>query len=305
MPNEKDIGQKTLFDAADVFADILNVLIFDGKEVVLPEELVPTKQKSQLKIEGRLHEQERDVSKFWMKQDLCFVLFGLENQTTPDALMPFRVVAYDGVEYKAQVIQKNEEDKKKLPGERTFHPYPVITFVLYFGKTHWNKPRTIKEMFSDLPSEIEPYISDYKINVVEVSYLEPETVAKFQSDFRIVADYFAQTRKNEDYTPSDAEIRHVDEVLKLMAVLTGDDRFERGINEIREEGGPVTMCEVLDRVEKKGIEKGRLQEREKLMREYVCAFADLASPVEIAKRLNVSKEIVLKILQDEKLKPTV
>ena len=32
MPNKKDITEKQLFDIEDVFADIINVLIFNGME---------------------------------------------------------------------------------------------------------------------------------------------------------------------------------------------------------------------------------------------------------------------------------
>ncbi len=39
---EKDITEKTLEDYADVFADIVNVLLFDGEQRVLPEDLVDT-----------------------------------------------------------------------------------------------------------------------------------------------------------------------------------------------------------------------------------------------------------------------
>ena len=61
---EKDITEKTLEDYADVFADIVNVLLFDGEQRVLPEDLVDTRARSQFKSDdGVLHEQERDVVK--------------------------------------------------------------------------------------------------------------------------------------------------------------------------------------------------------------------------------------------------
>ncbi len=78
----------------------------------------------------------------------------------------------------------------------------------------------------------------------------------FQSDFKIVADYFSQIQRNGDYQPLKQKIKHVDEVLKLFTVLTGDDRFQKAQNELKEERGAVTMCEVLDKVEKRGIEQG-------------------------------------------------
>ena len=39
---EKDITEKTPEDYADVFADVVNVLLFDGEQRVLPEDLADT-----------------------------------------------------------------------------------------------------------------------------------------------------------------------------------------------------------------------------------------------------------------------
>ena len=61
-----------------------------------------------------------------------------------------------------------------------------------------------------------------------------------------------------DYKPSADRLRHVDETLKLMTVLTGDRRYEEAVQTLPTEGG-VSMCEVLDRVENRGIEKGLAQ----------------------------------------------
>ena len=68
----------------------------------------------------------------------------------------------------------------------------------------------------------------------------------FKSDFRIVADYFVQTVQNEEYVPSAAEIRHVEELFKLLSALTGDHRFEDAYNEEHyQKGEPVTMFDVI------------------------------------------------------------
>ena len=57
---EKDITQKVLEDNNDIFADIVNVLLFDGKSEVEENELVNTTVYSQYKAEdGKVHEQER------------------------------------------------------------------------------------------------------------------------------------------------------------------------------------------------------------------------------------------------------
>ena len=63
-------------------------------------------------------------------------------------------------------------------------------------------------------------------------------------------------RVNKKYVPGDTVIEHVDELLVLMSAMTNDYRFEETINEVKGKEN-VTMCEVLDRVEARGIAKGR------------------------------------------------
>ena len=223
---EKDTAEKVLEDYNDVFADIVNVLLFEGKELMKEEELSNAKDKSQYKAENRLHEQERDVSKFWSRGEVRIALCGLENQTLIDKDMPFRVIGYDGSAYRSQLT----EGKKRR--------YPVVTMVLYFGLKPWEGKRSLYECL-EIPEEIRPYVSDYRINVFEIAYLEEEQVKRFKSDFRFVADYFVQIRKNRDYKPSRETIRHVDELLKLMTVLTEDERFIEAQNQ--SEGGVRNM----------------------------------------------------------------
>lgn len=80
----------------------------------------------------------------------------------------------------------------------------------------------------------------------------------FRSDFKIVADYFVNSRKSKVYSPSKDIICHVDEFLKLMKILTKDSRYEEIGNSFsqKEKEGGISMCELMDRAENKGIEKG-------------------------------------------------
>ena len=190
---EKDIAEKTLEAYDDVFSDIINVLLFDGRQLVKENELSNAAPLSQYKADGKVHDQERDVAKFWKNGSIRICLYGLENQTDIDVDIPLRVIGYDGAGYRAQILADKDKDGKKKRKPR----YPVVTLVLYFGEKRWNKYRSLRECL-EIPPELKPYVSDYKVNVFEIAWLEPETVAKFRSDFRIVADYFVQVRKNKE-----------------------------------------------------------------------------------------------------------
>ena len=98
-------------------------------------------------------------------------------------------------------------------------------------------------------------MNDYKVNLFEIAFLSREQVNLSQSDFRIVADYFVQKREKGDYIPKSQEFVHVQETLQLLSVVTGDHRFEDAWKDGKR-GGPCNMCDVLDRIEKRGIQQG-------------------------------------------------
>lgn len=246
---EKDISQKILADYDDVFADIMNVFLFHGEHVVSSDDLETTKDKSQYMADGKIHEQERDVSKYLKRDHITVLMVGLEHQTKAEKFMPIRQIGYDGQSYRTQLLKKNVN-----------RIYPVITLILYFGLKHWPYSHHLKDLM-DVPEKYQSFVSDYEMkNLFEVAFLEPEQVKYFHSDFKYVADYFVQMRLTNDYHPDPDIIEHVDATLKLMSVLTGDRRFEDVIPELPRKGD-VTMCAVLDKIEDKGRTEGRAEGR--------------------------------------------
>ena len=65
---EKDIVEKTLESYNDVFADIINVLLFQGRHLLKEEELEEKQPRAVYKTDGKLREIERDVLKQWKKK---------------------------------------------------------------------------------------------------------------------------------------------------------------------------------------------------------------------------------------------
>ena len=170
--------------------------------------------------------------------------------------------------------------------------YPVVTIVLYFGyEREWKQRLTLKECLS-IPEELQPYVNDYRINLFQIAFLEQEQVEQFQSDFKVVADYFVQMRKTHDYVPTAQELQRVQETLQLLSIITNDHRFEEIYNEEKDsrEGGPKNMCEVLDRIENKGIERGRAEGREQGMLTALVSLArdGLITVQEAAKRSHLT-----------------
>lgn len=254
----KDITEKNLEELDDVFADIINVLLFKGERLVQEDELEADTTKSMFKTDGKIHEQERDVSKFWKNGEIRISILGIENQTKQDSDMPLRVISYDGASYKQQLL--NEKQKKR---------YPVTTIVLYFGTDKkWNTSKSLYDCF-EIPEKLKPFVNNYKINVFNIAWLSEKTIEMFKSDFKLIAQYFRTKRLNKKYTGSKEKLQHANETLKMFSALTGDDTFEKVYNENHLEKGGVTMCDVVERIRDEGRVEGCAEGQENAREEMI------------------------------------
>ncbi|MBR6173288.1 MAG: Rpn family recombination-promoting nuclease/putative transposase [Eubacterium sp.] len=283
MSNEKDLTQMQLEDHNDVFEDIINVLLFNGERVIRAEELEDILPKSQYKAEtGVLHEEERDIAKAWRKGQFRLATIGLEDQSAHCKFMPLRIIAYDGANYREQLLDKHIR-----------YAYPVLSIVLNFTMHRWRSHRTLHECL-DIPEPFLPYINDYKIHVFDIAFLSDEKIGMFRSDFRIVARYFADRRRKRPFRFPDKVPEHVDEVLKLLSVLTGDRRFsEQWVISEGEEKENINMAEKwIDEIEERGEAKGK-----------ILAYYDCGTPIDtIAEKVGKTVDYVTQVLN---LSPTV
>ena len=259
---EKDITEKNLEALNDVFADIVNVLLFKGEQVINEKDLEADTTKSMFKADGKIHEQERDVSKFWKNGEIRISILGIENQTAQDSDMPLRVISYDGASYKQQLLDKKQKKR-----------YPVATLVLYFGtEEKWSKAKHLYDCF-EVPEKLKPFVNDYKINVFNIAFLSPKTIAMFKSDFKIIVEYFRAKRLNQKYKDSKEKLKHANETLKMFSALTGDDSFEKVYNEGNFMKGGITMCNVVERIRNDGRTEGILEGKADVIRKMIDANA--------------------------------
>ena len=256
MSKDKDAAEKRLEDYNDVFADLYNVLLFNAKRVILESDLTDARTSGQYKYEGELHAAERDTAKHWEKHDVILAVLCIENQSHSDNAMPLRVIGYDGVWYLGQAIQREEDQRSKLPVQ-PFHP--VVTLVLNFSNHRWIKNKSLLECL-EIPDELKPYVQDYKINVVDVAFLPEEVIAKFESDFGIIADYMVKRRTNPDYVPEPRTIRHVDAFFKLLEAMSGERGLVEELQRQHIEGKePTTMKDFFEERDRIAMAKGKAE----------------------------------------------
>ena len=252
--NASDSTCKKLLRDKGCFADLCNYAFFQGRQVIQPEELV-SRENDLSTLIGKVDKpteikRYRDVVR---KASIHgeYVIIGVEHQSTFDEKMIFRILNYDATIYINQVESKQEI-------------YPVGSFVFYTGDKEWKSPETLKETLKNIPPEMEPYINDWRLPVVELKTMDPRKLAnqRLRDVVEISQSMFAGSydnlRKNRIIETEDF----------IMAATFTHTNIKR---EDLPEGDEINMCEAMDRLfqkfENQGMEKGELIGIEKGKRE--------------------------------------
>lgn len=243
----KDVTQKNLESFPDVAADILNVFIHGGRQVVKAENLCPAPTETEYAPPGSvLRNQLEDISKYEMDGEKIRVQYLLANQSGSDKGMILRKAGYVGAVYREQYDGKVADS------------FPVVSLVLYWGSGCWESPCGIKQLFSDtnLPPGLWNLVDDLRLHVFEMRTLPPEVRELFTSDMRLVTDYLAEGNGFR----SDRPVIHKEALIRLLRALGGDTDVEdtgRILEEINvKEEDKITMCELFDQYTRRGRQEG-------------------------------------------------
>ena len=172
----KDLWQSDYFDKNERFADIFNGALFDGAEVILPNDLMDADGEIVSITETEAGRKVIcDKVKRWHGGYLSVLT--LENQSYVDYRMVFRVMKEEALGYEKQWKDKKyayQLQKERLDGheflsgiKRDDKFIPIITLVLYLGNdTKWDGAESLHEML-DMKEALKPYVSEYKINLFD------------------------------------------------------------------------------------------------------------------------------------------
>ena len=270
--NASDSTCKKLLRDKGCFADLCNYAFFNGRQVIQPEELV-SKENDLSTLIGKVDKpteikRYRDVVR---KASIHgeYVIIGVEHQSTFDEKMIFRILNYDATIYINQVESKQEI-------------YPVGSFVFYTGDKEWKSPETLK----NIPSEMEPYINDWRLPVVELKTMDARklTNQRLKEVVEISQSMFAG---NYDDLRNN---RKIETENFMMAATFTRTKIKR---EELPEGDEINMCEAMDRLFQKfenqgmekgeliGIEKGKREEKQNTLKEQLkVKLGTLSRPLE-------------------------
>lgn len=276
MQLKQDLATKSLEEYPDVFADIGNVNLYNGKEILCPEELEHLPSSMIYRdMKGGLRELRSDIRMQVKNAGMQIAVICIENQSDVCNTMPVRDLGYEYANYHEQIRTIKEENRKK--GKNYFtHEIgdgqklvPVIQMVLYYGEEEWKSPLSLFDMF-DIPEEkrklLEPYIQNHSIHLISLGKQDEETRKKYQSDFRLVVEYLA-CRDNEEnlnrlMRDNVHKLKHPEEFLDVISAVAKDKRYreiKQDITNCVSKGEAVSMCIIAEKLENKGIQHGLKQ----------------------------------------------
>ncbi len=282
-----DTITKDFISDAEVFADIFNYYIYEGQQVIFPEQLME-RDSVTLAFPYGADGIRVPIQKLRDGQKLCivktdgkteYVLFGAENQTEIHYAMAVKNNLYDALEYAGQVEKAAKAHKKarkdmseagKKPNSGEFlsgfwkedRLIPSVTLTVYFGCEEWDGPLSLFDMMDVADPRILSCMDDYHVRLIAPNLMTDKEILKFQSNLREVMlfikyskdkDRLQEVLENHEERFREMERRAVD----VIEVITNTGlKYE-------EKGGKVDVCQAIQemRTESERIGEQRGEQR--------------------------------------------
>ena len=273
----QDTATKQYVSEVEVFADVFNYLIYDGEQVIKPEQLtdmdttqyvIPYHEDEKGKPEAA--QKYRDTLKtLAVKTDdrYTYLVLGIENQSHVHYAMPVRNMLYDAMQLEKQVRDlasqhrkegKNGTSEEYLSGMRKEDRLsPVITLVINFGGKKWDAPLSLREMYGEQPEKVLPFIQDYRVFMIDPMEMSDNDLQKLNSSLREVLAYIKYQRdkaRMEKLLNEDSKLS----CLETNAALVINAMTNAGIA-IDPNKEVVNMCEAIRQMVDEGISMGQKQ----------------------------------------------
>lgn len=271
---------------ADVAADIINALLYEGRKEVKDHEVLSAATESLYIDKGKgLRNQLEDVAKYHVVDGKTKTMYLLSNQTKVDKGMVLRKAGYVGGEYRRQYEKQN------------VGLYPVIEIVLYWGKNRWKGACSLHRLFDEevLTDTVRKYVDNIQLHVWEMRYLPREIREHFQSDMRIIVDYLVEGNSYR----SNRKVIHKEATIKMLRILAGDKNVDDTGKMLREmdikEEDEIRVCELFDQYTRRGIAQGVAQGIIIMCKEFNASYEETLQKVRA--KLNVSEQEAEKEMQ--------
>lgn len=268
-----NLAVNQLLACKPVFADLINGILHQGKQVLCAEHLEPASPHAGtmlLDAEGRKKALERvgDIRMYANGRSYS-VLFAEKTQAGVHYAMPIRTMLDAVLEYLRQIqaIEKmHKENGNKLQGDEllsgiTRHDklIPVVNLVFFLGDD-WNGSKSLYDMLAidwndPEAKELQRYIPDFPINLICAKDIQhPEHFRTCLQHIFTMLKYNRDKNKLYDYMNTHrAELNRMDQVESLAAlVLLGMQKKVEELMEQDWEEKEIPMCKAIEDMIKDG-----------------------------------------------------
>ncbi len=280
-----DAVTKKYLQDNEVFSDVFNYRLFNGKPVIRAENLSEMDPSEILVLSGKKQKgkrkrlQTKNMYRDLMKdtvirrdQNAVYRLrLGTELQTHVHYAMPVRNQLYDAIEYYNQMEEMALRHRaERSSGEQDFGTLdsgaflsgfqkedrliPVFTLTIHFGPEPWDGPLSLHDMMEVKNPEIMEYIQDYRIHLIEPAGLNRTELEKFQSSFREVMGcikYSEDEKALEGFMKDNPRMNMDIRAARVIGTMTGTD-----IEYSEEKEGKINMCKAIEDMMRHSQEKG-------------------------------------------------
>ena len=259
------------------FASFINAVVFEGGQLIHPENLVRYENDTAFIInDSKRIEDKKRRRDIVVKSDIngIYCILGVEHQSSVDQAMVVRCAIYEMLEYLKQL--ENKEYKRLVP---------QIMVAFYTGPKKWNVPVKLSDYFEIL-EELKKYINDWKIILVDVKEMDTSKIKDEQTRYFIEA---IQAMYKGDYIKLHQKRKMNTNNLIYAAIITGSLDMIKDIVE----GDEMDMCEGMERMaegfrsegREEGIlvgrNEGKLEEKQNtLLMQLRCKLGDLSKETE-------------------------
>lgn len=275
MSRKRDITTKTFLSDPVVFCDLYNGALFDGEQILRPEELrqlngetallVPDSQ-GKKRAEGRF----RDVV---FEARICgkTAVLACEVQDKVHFAMPVRGMLYDSLDYSEQV-KKHRKDHRVMRDLKSGSEFlsgitkgekicPVYSLVFYYGEENWDQNRELHQML-DIPDKLQNYghlLQNYHINLVHAGNVNPENFRTGLKEVFEVLKLAGEEEKLSSFVHMNRDkFSNLDaDTYDMVFLFLGEDKIT-GSNKskYKSKQGGYDMCTALKELEARGEARG-------------------------------------------------
>ena len=288
------------------FADLFNATMFDGEQVLNPDDLseADTDVSSILKFNGHAETVQKvlDVVKK-TAYGIDFVIWGLENQAKIHYAMPLRHMIGDGFSYLKEyqeIAAKNRKDKNFASSDeflsnmkKTDRLHPMISLCVYYGENPWDGPLCLMDML-EVPEKIKSLVADYKMNLLE---LRASGSLQFHNqDVNTVFD-ISRSIYERDYNKINTVYKDrliASELGVVIGAITQSQELIDHALELEQKGGQVNMCSALEELKREGKQEGLQEGKKEGLQEGM-----IAGTIKTCKKFKLDQKATVKNVMEE------